>query len=276
MKILVNFYKFLKQKWIYLQVSLLCFFIIACMSTVFRSVYDSHVQDLSLGATAPSIRHWMGTDILGRDLLGRMLYGGRISFTVAALATFIAVIVGVPYGMFSGYKGGVVDRWCMGLVDILYALPYVIFVIVLRVFLGRGFISLFIAIGAIEWLMMARIVRAQVLTIKHRSFVEASKVLGQGPLNIVRLHILSNLKTTILSCITLIIPSIMLLEAFLSFLGVGVQAPDASLGSLIHEGMSHLDRYPWLVLFPIGCFSWIIFSCNLIGDWVREKLDTTL
>lgn len=235
--------------------------------------YGYSEQDLNLGASAPSSAHWLGTDMLGRDLLVRLLYGGRISLGVGLCATFVALTIGVVYGAVAGYVGGKADTVMMRIVDVIYALPFTIFVILLMVFFGRNIILLFVAIGAVEWLTMARIVRDQVLSLKRMEFIEAARSLGLGHGRIIFRHMLPNLLGPVIVYTTLTIPAVMLLEAFLSFLGLGVQPPMSSWGTLIKDGAEKMEEYPWLLLFPGSVFSLTLFSLNFLGDGLRDALD---
>lgn len=230
-------------------------------------------QNLDLGATAPSSVHWLGTDTLGRDLLVRLLYGGRISLGVGLCATFVALTIGVVYGAIAGYVGGKTDAVMMRIVDIIYALPFTIFVILLMVFFGRNIILLFVAIGAVEWLTMARIVRSQIMSLKKMEFIEAARALGFSNRRIVFRHLLPNALGPIIVYTTLTIPGVMLLEAFLSFLGLGVQPPMSSWGTLIKDGAEKMEEFWWLLVFPGGVFSLTLFSLNFLGDGLRDALD---
>lgn len=230
-------------------------------------------QNLDLGASPPSAAHWLGTDTLGRDLLVRMLYGGRISLGVGLSATFVALTIGVLYGAAAGYHGGKVDAVLMRLVDILYALPFTIFVILLMVIFGRNIILLFVAIGAVEWLTMARIVRGQIMSLKKMEFIEAARSLGYGNTRIILRHMIPNILGPIIVYTTLTIPAVMLLEAFLSFLGLGVQPPMSSWGTLIKDGAEKMEEYWWLLVFPGTVFSLTLFSLNFLGDGLRDALD---
>ncbi len=230
-------------------------------------------QNLALGATPPSAAHWLGTDTLGRDLLVRLLYGGRISLGVGLCATFVALTIGVVYGAIAGYLGGKADAVMMRIVDIIYALPFTIFVILLMVFFGRNIILLFVAIGAVEWLTMARIVRGQIMTLKKMEFIEAARALGYGHRRIIFRHLLPNAIGPIIVYATLTIPAVMLLEAFLSFLGLGVQPPMSSWGTLIKDGAEKMEEFWWLLVFPGGVFSLTLFSLNFLGDGLRDALD---
>ncbi len=245
---------------------------LACAAgPVFSQSYEE--QNLDLGAMPPSPQHWLGTDTLGRDLLARILYGGRISITVGLVATFVALAIGVTYGAVAGFIGGKVDAVMMRVVDILYALPFAIFVILLMVFFGRNIFLLFFAIGAVEWLTMARIVRGQVMSIKKMEFIEAARALGLGRRRIIFKHLIPNVLGPVIVYTTLTIPAVMLLEAFLSFLGLGVQAPMSSWGVLIKDGSEKMEEYWWLLVFPGALFSLTLFSLNFLGDGLRDALD---
>jgi oligopeptide transport system permease protein len=238
---------------------------------IFSQAYQE--QNLELGATPPSAHHWLGTDTLGRDLFARTLYGGRISLTVGLVATFVALTIGVTYGAISGFAGGKVDAAMMRIVDILYALPFAIFVILLMVFFGRNIFLLFFAIGAVEWLTMARIVRGQVLSIKRMEYIEAARALGLSRRRIIFRHVVPNVLGPVIVYTTLTIPAVMLLEAFLSFLGLGVQAPMSSWGVLIEDGAEKMEEFWWLLVFPGALFSFTLFSLNFLGDGLRDALD---
>lgn len=230
-------------------------------------------QDTALGAAGPSSGHWLGTDPLGRDLLIRLLQGGRVSLLVGLSATAVSLLIGVIYGAASGFLGGRADALMMRLVDILYALPYTVFVIILMVFFGRNFLFLFLAIGAVEWLTMARIVRGQVLSLREREFVEAAAALGFSWARILLRHIIPNTLGPVIIYATLTVPRVMLLEATMSFLGLGVQPPMSSWGLLIKDGVETMEEYPWLLLFPSIAFSATLFALNALGDGLRDALD---
>ena len=214
-----------------------------------------------------------GADGNGRDLLARLMIGGRVSLLVGALASFVALAIGVAWGASAGYLGGRVDMVMMRIVDILYALPFIFFVILLIVFFGRHFVLIFVAIGAIEWLDMARIVRGQTLSLKRQEFVLAAEALGIGAGGIVRRHIVPNLIGPVLAYLTLLAPRIILLESFLSFLGLGVQEPMTSLGVLVSEGARGIEDSPGLLFFPALLLSLLLFSLNFVGDGLRDALD---
>ena len=222
---------------------------------------------------SPGPGHWFGSDRLGHDVFARVLYGCRISLAVGLAATGVSLTIGVAWGAVAGYLGGKTDTVMMRIVDIVYALPFTIFVILLMVFLGRHIVLLFVAIGAVEWLTMARIVRGQVLTLKRMEFVEAARVLGFGTRRIIFRHMVPNLLGPVIVYTTLTIPAVMLLEAFLSFLGLGVQPPMSSLGTLIYDGQLEMESHPWLLILPGAVFSLTLFSLNFLGDGLRDALD---
>ena len=246
---------------------------LVCLFTPWIAPYDYQETNLSLGATPPSLEHWLGTDGFGRDLLTRIMYGGRISIAVGLIATFVALVIGVTWGAIAGYAGGRVDTVMMRLVDILYALPFMIFVVLLMVIFGRNLFLMFLAIGAVEWLTMARIVRGQIQTLKQQEFVEAAVSLGLSRWTIIRKHLIPNAIGPVIVYTTLTIPSVMLLEAFLSFLGLGIQPPQSSWGLLISHGVETMEEYPWLLIFPGLIFSLTLFALNFLGDGMRDALD---
>jgi oligopeptide transport system permease protein len=246
---------------------------LACLLVPWLSGYGYEQQDLVLGAAAPSGAHWLGTDIFGRDLLTRILYGGRVSLMVGLIATSVALIIGVAWGAVAGYVGGRVDAVMMRIVDILYALPFMIFVVLLMVVFGRNLLLLFLAIGAVEWLTMARIIRGQVQTLKQLEFVEAAVSLGLSRTAIIARHVIPNALGPLIVYTTLTIPSVMLLEAFISFLGLGVQPPASSWGVLISDGVETMEEYPWLLIFPGITLSITLFALNFLGDGLRDALD---
>jgi oligopeptide transport system permease protein len=246
---------------------------IVCVAGPWISAYGYEQQDLSNTFSPPSAQHWLGTDQLGRDLLVRLLFGGRVSLGVGLAATFVALTIGVIYGAVAGFFGGKLDAFMMRTVDIVYSLPFPIFVILLMVFFGRNIVLLFVAIGAVEWLTKARIVRSQVMSIKKMEFIEAARSLGFGRRRIIFRHILPNILGPIIVYTTLTIPAVMLLEAFLSFLGLGVQPPMSSWGVLIKDGAEKMEEYPWLLQFPAALFSLTLFSLNFLGDEFLRSRD---
>ncbi|MDD9944420.1 MAG: ABC transporter permease [Myxococcales bacterium] len=236
--------------------------------------YGYETQDLAYGARPPNAEHWFGTDFFGRDLLTRVLYGGQISLTVGLLAATVAATVGTLYGAVSGYLGGRVDNLMMRIVDVIYALPYMFLVIILiAIFQATNLVSLFVGLGMVGWLMTARIVRGQILSLKEREFVQAARSMGvSGPTTIVR-HLIPNTLGPIIVYFTLTVPSMILQEAFLSFLGLGVQAPRPSLGALINDGAQHMTVFWWELVFPATAMAVLLFSLNFVGDGVRDALD---
>ena len=217
--------------------------------------------------------HYLGTDGNGRDLLVRILHGGRLSLSIGLIATFVSVFMGVLYGTIAGFFGGKLDIFMMRIVEILYAMPYLIFVIILMVVFGRNIYFLFIAIGAVEWLTMARIVRGQTISLKEKEFIETSKALGQSNTLIIVKHIIPNLAGPIIVYITLMVPSVIILESFLSFLGLGVQEPLTSWGVLISEGSREMETAWWLLIFPGSFMVITLASLNFIGDGLRDAID---
>ena len=217
--------------------------------------------------------HWLGTDRLGRDLLLRTLLGLRVSLAIALAATLVSLVIGVAWGALAGYLRGRADALMMRFVDVLYALPQVFFVIILTVVFGRGPLVLLIAIGAFGWLTMARIVRGQALALREREFVEAAVVGGSGTLRIVARHIVPNLLGPVIVYATLTVPQVILVESFLSFLGIGIQEPLASLGNLIADGAAEMETAPWMLAVPAGCLVLLVFSFNFLGDGLRDALD---
>jgi len=230
-------------------------------------------QNLELGAQPPSGNFLLGTDTLGRDLFSRILYGARVSLLVGFVATGVALVIGVSWGIIAGYFGGRVDSVMMRIVDVLYGLPFIIFIILLMVIFGRNIWLLFGAIGAVEWLTMARIVRGQVLTIKNQEYVLAAQAMGVTNMQMFRKHIFPNILGPIAVYATLTIPQVMLLEAFLSFLGLGIQPPMSSWGTLIRYGVESMEEYSWLLIYPGLTFTITLFALNFFGDGLRDALD---
>ena len=230
-------------------------------------------QNLELGAQPPSSKFLLGTDTLGRDLFSRILYGARVSLLVGFVATSVALVIGVSWGIVAGYFGGRIDSVMMRIVDVLYGLPFIIFIILLMVIFGRNIWLLFGAIGAVEWLTMARIVRGQVLTIKTQEYVLAAQAMGVSNIQMFRKHIYPNILGPIAVYATLTIPQVMLLEAFLSFLGLGIQPPMSSWGTLIRYGVESMEEYSWLLIYPGLTFTFTLFALNFFGDGLRDALD---
>jgi oligopeptide transport system permease protein len=227
------------------------------------------------GVPAPRV-HLLGADTRGRDLLTRLIYGGRISLAVGLLATLVSFIIGVTWGAVAGFLGGRVDNLMMRIVDVMYGLPFMFVVILLMVLFGKNIMLLFLALGAIQWLTMSRIVRGQVISLKKREFVEAAFSIGVNKMTIVFRHLIPNALGPIIVYSTLTVPAVMLEEAFLSFLGLGVQPPYASWGSLASEGREYLELYPWLILYPGLALAVTLLSLNFLGDGLRDALDPQL
>ena len=267
------FFRLRKNKLAMLGLIVLVCLITLSVLTPWIAPYSYERQDLILGAIPPSAKHWLGTDIFGRDQLTRILYGSRVSLMVGFIATSVALLIGVLWGTIAGFIGGRVDTVMMRVVDTLYALPFVIFIILLTVVFGRSLLLLFLAIGAVEWLTMARIVRGQVLSLKQQEFIEAAVAIGLSRWQIIYHHLIPNVLGPIIVYTTLTIPSVILLESFLSFLGLGIQPPQSSWGSLISSGVETMEEYPWLLIYPGLTLSITLFSLNFLGDGLRDALD---
>lgn len=254
--------------------AIILFVLILCaIFAPYIAPYSYSFQNLDLGASPPSSEHLLGTDILGRDLLSRILYGARISLMVGFVATGVALVIGVSWGIVAGYFGGRIDSVMMRIVDVLYGLPFIIFIILLMVIFGRNLWLLFGAIGAVEWLTMARIVRGQVMSLKNQEFVLAAKAMGVSNLIMFRRHLLPNILGPIAVYATLTIPQVMLLESFLSFLGLGIQPPMSSWGTLIKDGVESMEEFSWLLIYPGITFTITLFALNFFGDGLRDALD---
>ncbi len=217
--------------------------------------------------------HWLGTDRLGRDLLVRTLHGLRVSLAIALAATLVSLLIGVAWGAIAGFRRGRMDALMMRFVDVLYALPQVFFVIILTVVFGRGPLTILVAIGAFGWLTMARIVRGQALALRERDFIEAAVVGGAGSARIIARHVVPNLLGPVIVYATLGLPQAILVESFLSFLGIGVQEPLASLGNLIADGAAEMETAPWMLAVPAACLMLVVFCFNFLGDSLRDALD---
>jgi oligopeptide transport system permease protein len=233
---------------------------------------QTHWDKVAIG---PSLAegHWFGTDALGRDLFVRTLHGGRISLMVGLAATMVSLLIGVAWGATAGYIGGRVDNLMMRIVDVLYAMPFIFFVILLMVVFGRNIFLIFVAIGAINWLDMARIVRGQALSLKRKEFVEAAQAAGVPTFAIIRRHVVPNLLGVVMVYVTLTIPQVILVESFLSFLGLGVQEPNTSWGALVNDGAQEMENAPWMLIFPALFLAVTLFCFNFIGDGLRDALD---
>jgi oligopeptide transport system permease protein len=237
--------------------------------------WEGDFTDWDHTASPPSFAtgHWFGTDAVGRDILVRTLEGGRVSLLVGLVATLVSLLIGVTYGSVAGFYGGYIDRIMMRAVDIVYALPFMFFVILLMVVFGRNIFLIFIAIGAVNWLDMARIVRGQTLSLKNTEFVEAARACGVRPKDIITRHIMPNLMGVVIVYVTLTIPQVILVESFLSFLGLGVQEPMSSWGALVNEGAQDLEFAPWTLIFPAVFLTGTLYCFNYIGDGLRDALD---
>ena len=251
----------------------LLIFILLAIFAPWIAPHSYSYQNLELGASPPSSDFLLGTDTLGRDLFSRILYGARVSLMVGFVATGVALIIGVSWGIIAGYFGGKIDSVMMRIVDVLYGLPFIIFIILLMVIFGRNIWLLFGAIGAVEWLTMARIVRGQVLTIKNQEYVLAAQAMGVSNIQMFRKHIFPNILGPTAVYATLTIPQVMLLEAFLSFLGLGIQPPMSSWGTLIRYGVESMEEYSWLLIYPGLTFTITLFALNFFGDGLRDALD---
>jgi oligopeptide transport system permease protein len=248
-------------------------FVFVAIFADFIAPYRYDEQNLPAQNLPPSFSHPFGTDSLGRDLFSRVIFGSRVSLSIGFVTVLVALAIGVTYGAIAGFKGGRIDGAMMRFVDILYGLPYIFFVILLMVIFGRKIYMLFIGIGAVSWMTLARITRGQILTLKNNEYIEAARAIGASPLRIIFKHLLPNALGPIIVYITLTIPMIMLEEAFLSFIGLGVQAPMTSWGLLASEGKTTITTYPWLILFPGLTMALVLFSMNFLGEGLRDALD---
>ncbi|HEX2237182.1 MAG TPA: ABC transporter permease subunit [Gammaproteobacteria bacterium] len=258
-----------------ISIAILILLTVAVIAGPWLSPYRFDQLDWQRMWAPPSLSngHWFGTDSLGRDLLVRTLYGGRISLLVGVISTAVSVVIGVAYGATAGYFGGHLDAVMMRVVDILYAMPFLFFVILLMVFFDRHIVLMFVAIGAVNWLDIARVVRGQTLSLKQAPFIEAARLAGAGGVEIIRRHIVPNLLGVVVIYVTLAIPQVILVESFLSFLGLGVQAPATSWGALVNEGAQEMETAPWLLIFPASFLAITLFCFNFIGDGLRYALD---
>ena len=237
--------------------------------------WEADFTDWDNTSSPPSLEtgHWFGTDAVGRDILVRTLEGGRISLLVGLVATLVSLVIGVSYGAVAGYYGGMTDRVMMRVVDIIYALPFMFFVILLMVVFGRHIVLIFVAIGAVNWLDMARIVRGQTLSLKNTEYVEAARACGVDHRAIILRHIIPNLLGVVMVYVTLTIPQVILVESLLSFLGLGVQEPMSSWGALVNDGAQDMESAPWTLVFPAAFLAVTLYCFNYIGDGMRDALD---
>jgi oligopeptide transport system permease protein len=257
--------------------SMVCLSVITLLSAaapwIAAHPFDELYWDFVASPPNLSEGFYFGTDANGRDLFARTLYGGRVSLMVGIVATLVSLVIGVTWGAVAGYLGGRTDSIMMRIVDILYSMPFMFFVILLMVFFGRNIFLIFIAIGAIEWLNMARIVRGQTLSLKHKEFVEAARASGASTFAIIHRHIIPNTLGPVIVYVTLTVPQVILIESFLSFLGLGVQEPDTSWGVLFSEGAQRMETAPWMLVFPAIFLALTLFCFNFIGDGLRDALD---
>ncbi len=270
-----SYYRLLKNKLAIASFIILGIIILLILLAPYITKYPFDDTDWAAMLQAPSFSnsHYFGTDLLGRDIFARTLYGGRMSLMVGVVATIVSVIIGIIYGAAAGFLGGRVDNFMMRVVDILYALPFMFFVILLTVFFGRNILLIFIAIGATNWLDLARIVRGQTLSLKNKEFIDAARASGSSTVKIICLHIIPNLLGIVVIYITLTIPATILAESVLSFLGLGVQEPDTSWGVLVNEGAQNIQGAWWTLVFPAMFLSITLMCLNFIGDGLRDALD---
>ncbi|MBY7734574.1 ABC transporter permease [Francisella philomiragia] len=269
------FIRFKKDKVAVFSLFVIVAILVACFVVpwFYPDNYFSHI-DLYNTTQAPSFEHFFGTDAIGRDVFVRVLVGGQISFEVAIVATIVSVVIGTLWGAFAGFIGGKIDGFMMRVVDALYALPFLFFAILLVTLFGRNFILIFVAIGVVSWLDVARVVRGQTIALRHKEFVEAAKVSGLTNRKIVTKHIIRNLIGIIIVYITLTIPTVLMLSAFLSFLGLGVQPPMTDWGEMISDGASYITMgYWWLLVYPAAFLTITLLALNFVGNAMRQALD---
>jgi len=268
-------HRLLKNKAAVVALGTLGVMVIMVLVGPWLSEWDHEIPDWDHYSTPPSLEtgHLFGTDALGRDLFVRTMIGGQISLLVGLVATMVSLVIGVSYGAVAGFFGGRIDNIMMRFVDGIYAMPFMFFVIVLMVVFGRNIFLIFVAIGAVNWLDMARIVRGQTLSLKNKDFVEAARACGATEWQIIRRHIVPNLLGVVIVYVTLTIPQVILVESFLSFLGLGVQEPLTSWGALVNEGAQELETAPWSLLFPAAFLAVTLFAFNFLGDGLRDALD---
>jgi len=248
--------------------------LLAWLGPVFSS-WEYDQIDWDALESPPSLQHWFGTDFIGRDLFVRSMLGARVSLGIALIATLVSVIVGIPWGAVAGYLGGRTDQLMMRIVDVLYALPFILIVILLVVIFGRNPYLLFMALGAIFWLDIARIVRGQTFRLREQPFIGAARILGVATPAIIWRHVVPNVLGPALVSATLTIPGVILAESFISFLGLGIQEPNTSWGVLIADGTQTMESSPWTLIFPGTLLAMTIWCTNMLGDRLRDQLDAT-
>ena len=248
--------------------------LLAWLGPVFSS-WEYDQIDWDALESPPSLQHWFGTDFIGRDLFVRSMLGARVSLGIALIATLVSVLVGIPWGAVAGYLGGRTDQLMMRIVDVLYALPFILIVILLVVIFGRNPYLLFMALGAIFWLDIARIVRGQTLRLREQPFIGAARILGVATPAIIWRHVVPNVLGPALVSATLTIPGVILAESFISFLGLGIQEPNTSWGVLIADGTQTMESSPWTLIFPGTLLAMTIWCTNMLGDRLRDQLDAT-
>jgi len=251
----------------------LALMVLAALAGPALSPWDPQAINWDALDNPPSSSHWLGTDMIGRDLLTRIMLGARISLSVALIATAVSVVIGIPYGTLAGYLGGRADQLMMRIVDTLYALPFILIVILLVVVFGRSQLLLFAALGAVFWLDIARIVRGQTLRIRESDYIAAARIQGAGPTRILIRHLIPNVLGPAVVYATLTVPGVILAESFISFLGLGVQEPDTSWGVLIADGAQNMESAPWALVFPALALAATVWSLNMLGDRLRDQLD---
>jgi oligopeptide transport system permease protein len=267
--------RFLRNRAALVALALLLLIVLACFAgplLLTNNAIDSDWSAISLAPTAQGA-HWFGTDELGRDLLVRSLEGGRVSLEVGLLGTLVSGLIGVAYGAVAGYAGGRVDAVLMRIVDMMYAIPYMLIAILMMTLFGRAFYLVVLTISAFSWLDMARVVRGQTLTLRTREFVDAARATGVKPLTIIARHIVPNLLGVVVVYASVTVPSIVLTESVLSFLGLGVQEPMTSWGVLIEDGAQKLEAMPWLLLCPATLLCVTLYCVSFVGDGLRDAFD---
>lgn len=265
-----------KNKLAMLSLAVIILFVLMAIFAPFIAPYDPYAQDLTQKVAKPSARHWLGTDKLGRDILSRLIYGARVSLSVGLVCEAIAVPIGVTLGALAGYYGGKVDAVISRIMEILGSFPFIIFAICVMFILGNGIMNVFIALGVIGWLGHARQIRAQVMQLKEMEYVEAAKASGASDMKIIFKHLLPNCLSTIIVVTTLDIPGDIMYESTLSFIGLGVQPPQASWGSMINEAKGLIRRAPTFSLFPGLAIMILVVAFNILGDGLRDALDPKL